>query len=151
MPIMVARSRLRATEYNVRDAVIRLVSTAEAAYWDVIFARENLKVQQSGLELADTALKRAQLELKLGALSPLEIYQPQQNYATAEIAVSQAQFALQQREDALRRQIGVDLDPNVRKLAMVLTETVLPPADTSVIDAEASARLEGPQPEPGRR
>lgn len=137
IPVMIARSRLRVSEFSVRDRVIRLLADAETAYWDVIFARENLKVQQSGLELSDTALKRAQQELKLGALSPLEIYQPQQNYATAEIAVSQAQYALQQREDALRRQIGVDLDPEVRKLPIVLSETVLPPTDSSTIDAEA--------------
>ncbi|MCL5742475.1 MAG: TolC family protein, partial [Acidobacteria bacterium] len=90
LPIMVARSRLRVNEYTLRNNVMSLVTAAENAYWNVVFARENLKVQQSGLELADAALKRSQLELKLGAMSPLDIYQPQQNYATAEIAVSQA-------------------------------------------------------------
>jgi outer membrane protein TolC len=138
LPIMVARSRLRGAEYSLYDTVMRLLTDAENAYWNVVFARENLKVQQSGLELADTALKRSQLELKLGALSPLEIYQPQQNYATAEIAVSQAQYALQQQEDALRKQIGADLDPDIRKLPIVLTETVLPPSDAAPIDPEAA-------------
>ncbi|MCC6859630.1 MAG: TolC family protein [Bryobacterales bacterium] len=136
LPIMVARSRLRVSEYALRNQLMRLLSDAENAYWSVVFARENLRVRQSGLDLAGEALKRAQLELKLGALSPLDIYEPQQNYARAEIDLSQAQFNLQQQEDALRRQIGVDLDPDVRKLPIVLTETVLPPADTSTIDAE---------------
>jgi len=141
LPIMVARSRLRASEYSLRDQLMRLLTDAENAYWSVVLARENLRVRQSGLDLADEALKRAQLELKLGAMSPLDIYEPQQNYARAEIDLSQAQFALQQQEDALRRQIGADLDPDVRKLPIVLTETVLPPADTSAVDAEKAVEI----------
>ena len=111
-----ARSRLRKTEYDLRDSVQTLVTTAENAYWDLILARENLRVSEKALELADQALKRAQKELDLGAMSPLDIYQPQQVYATAEIGVSQAKFSLAQAQNALRKQIGADLDPNVRNL-----------------------------------
>ncbi len=136
--IMQARSRLRKSEYDLRDTLLRMLTDAENAYWDVVLARENLHVSEKALELADAALKRAQRELELGAMSPLDIFQPQQVYATAEISVSQAQFLLQQRMDALRRQVGADLDPDVRKLSINLTETVLPPADTGQIDAEAA-------------
>jgi outer membrane protein TolC len=62
--------------------------------------------------------------LDLGALSPLDIYNPQQQLANAKLTVSQAEFTLIQKEDALRRQIGVDLDPQIRPLPLVLTETV---------------------------
>ena len=133
-----ARSRLRKTEYDLRDTVQTLVTTAENAYWDLILARENQRVSEKALDLADQALKRAQKELDLGAMSPLDIYQPQQVYATAEIAVSQAKFTLAQAQNALRKQIGADLDPNIRKLPIELTETVLPPSDTNAIDAEAA-------------
>ena len=138
LPIMTARSRLRATEYTLRDTLMRLLSDAESVYWDVLQARENLRVQQSALELADFALKRANQELQLGATSPLEIFQPQQNYATVEIQVSQARFLLGQREDALRRQIGADLDPQFRHIAIQLTESLTPPLDSAAIDAESA-------------
>ena len=135
--IMNARSRLRVTEYSLKDRVIALISDAENAYWDVVLARENLHVQESALELANEALKRAQQELDLGAMSPLDIYNPQQQKATAEIGVSQARFTLVQREDALRRQMGADLDPVIRQLPILLTETVALPADAAVIDTDA--------------
>jgi outer membrane protein len=136
LPITIARSRLRVTQYQLRDTVMRLLATAENAYWDVISARENLGVQLQALALRGEALKRAETELRLGALSPLDIYQPQAEYASAEIQVSQARFQLAQYEDALRKQIGVDLDPEVRRLPLELTEPVLPPNDTSTIDRE---------------
>jgi len=70
--------------------------------------------------------------LELGAISQLEIYQPQAQYANAEILVSQSRFALQQAEDALRRQIASDLDPNLRNVPIVLTEEVAAPIQAAI-------------------
>jgi outer membrane protein TolC len=136
-PITIAKTRVKATEFQFQDQLQGLLTTAENAYWDVIGARENLKVQEQALSLADASLKRAQRELELGALPALEIYQPQAVYARAEILVTQARYRLAQTEDALRRQIGVDLDPELRKLPIVLTEDVLPTTDNKTIDKEA--------------
>jgi outer membrane protein len=127
LPVTIARSRLRQSEYAIQDQILRLVANAETAYWDVVSARENLRVQEQALALFDQSLKRAQRELELGAISQLEIYQPQAQYANAEILVSQARFRLQQAEDILRRQIGADLDPKVQTTPIVLTEDVAAP------------------------
>ena len=127
LPIMMARSRLRGAQYTLEDQVIQIVMSAEQAYWTVVGARENVRVAESGLKLADEALKRAQRELELGASSPLDIFQPQQSYANAQLAVSQARFGLLQTEDALRTQMGADLDPKYREMPVVLTEAVAPP------------------------
>jgi outer membrane protein TolC len=88
-------------------------------------------VCRKNLNLSD-AVSSAQKKLALGAISPLEIFQPQANYANAELSVSQGRFRLSQAEDALRRQMGADLDPNIRNLPIVLTETILPPSDFKV-------------------
>jgi outer membrane protein TolC len=140
VPIMVASSRLRKTEYDLKSSLLQLVSNAENAYWDAVLARENLRVAESARDLADQALKRAQRELELGALSPLDIYNPQQQYATSQIGVSQAQYFLKQTEDALRRQMGADLDSQIRTLPIVLTETVGPEVEAPPIDAEKEVR-----------
>ena len=137
LPITIARSRLRAGQFTLEDQVMNLISQAEFAYWAVIEARENLRVQEKALELADTSLKRSNRELELGAISSLEIFQPQANFATAQIAVTQARYRLQQTEDALRRQMGADQDSRYRDMPVVLTEAVAPPAGESAFDKEA--------------
>ncbi len=136
LPISIARSTLKKTEFDIRDQILTIIANAENAYWDVIDARENLRVQEENLKLAGEFLKRNEKELELGALSRLDIYRPQQNYATAEIQVSRFRYLLAQREDALRRFIGADLDPAVRKLPINLTETVMPPVVSEPIDTE---------------
>jgi len=64
IPIMLARSRLRAADYNLQDQLVQFVTAAEMAYWDVVGARENVRVADESLKLADTALKRAERELE---------------------------------------------------------------------------------------
>ncbi len=127
LPIMIARSRLRAAQYSFEDQVVQLLVSAEQAYWSVVGARESVRVAEEGLRLADAALKRAEKELSLGASSPLDIFQPQQSFANAQLALTQARYGLQQTEDALRMQTGADLDPKFRDLPIVLTEPVAPP------------------------
>jgi outer membrane protein TolC len=135
--LMSARSRLRVSEYNLRNNLLSMVNTAENAYWDVISARENLKVAEGGQQVAEEFLKLSQKQLELGALSPLDIFNPERQLATAKLQVSQAQFTLTQKEDALRKQISADLDANIRNLPLVLTESADLP-DTGAMDREVT-------------
>ena len=127
IPIFIAKSRLKLTEEQVRGRVIGLLVQAENAYWDVIDQRESLRVRENNLGLARAFLERSRRELELGAISPLDIYQPEQQFATAQVGVTQFQYRLQQAEDTIRRWIGADLHPTLRHAPLVLTETAGPP------------------------
>src|SRR6202044_2580167 len=119
LPITIARSRLRAAQYTFEDQLIQIVLAAEQQYWSVVGARENVRVAEEGLKLADTALTRAKKELELGGSSPLDIFQPEQSYANAQLNLTQARYALEQNENALRLQRGADLDPQFRSMPIV--------------------------------
>jgi outer membrane protein TolC len=139
LAIMSARSRYRQSEYDLKTTLQTLVSDAENAYWALINARESLKVMENALALAVKSLERSQRELQLGAISPLDIFDPEQRKARAEGLLSQAVFTLRQAEDAVRRQIGADLDPDARNLPIVLTETSaeVMPGVSAPLDPEA--------------
>ena len=134
--LMMARSRYGIAGSTLKNNLIQLANSAENAYWDVVQARENLRVAQSARKLAVDSLALSQKELDLGAISPLDIYNPQQQLANADLTVSQARFALTQAENALRKQIGADLDPDIRQLPLELTESVESAADSQPLDAE---------------
>jgi outer membrane protein TolC len=137
VPILIAESRLEQTEAQVREQVINLLSQAESAYWTVVEARENLRVAENNLALRKAFLERSHLELKLGAIPALDIYQPEQQFASAQVGVTQALYRLQQAEDVIRRWIGADLDPAYKDVALQLTESADPPAATPPLDREA--------------
>jgi outer membrane protein len=141
LSLMTARSRLKISEFGLKTQILTLVSTAESAYWDVVSARESLKVAIGARDVSAEFLKLSQKQLELGALSPLDIYNPQQQLATNEVSVAQARFTLTQREDALRKQIGADLDPQIRNLALVLTDSADMPLEAINYDREQSIGL----------
>src|SRR5262249_24297450 len=131
----------RICEYNLRQTIINLVSSAEGAYWSVILARENIKVAEGARKVAQDLMDFTQHQLDLGVLSQLDIFQSQQQVAQADLQLANARFALTQAEDALRRQIGSDLDPEIRKLPMVLTESAdVPNADSLKYDPETTVQ-----------
>lgn len=134
--LMMARSRYRVADSTLKNNLISLVGSAESAYWDVVQARENLRVAENSRKLAEDSLALSQLELDLGAISKLDIYNPQQQLANAKLAVSQARFSLTQTENALLKQISADLDPEVRRAPLELTENVDTPIDDTPLDAE---------------
>jgi outer membrane protein TolC len=138
--LMMARSRLKGAEYNLKANLLQMLNTAENVYWDLVQAQQNLRVQESARKLADDSLKLSQKQLELGAISPLDIYNPQQQLATAELGVSQARFQIAQAENAFRRQIGADLDERVRDLPIEVTEAVDLPLDSVIYDVEAEVQ-----------
>lgn len=137
MNITIARVNLRTSEYRQEDQVMNIVVQAENAYWTAIGARENVRVREQALELAAKSLERSETELKLGAISELEIYQPRADYTAAQLSLAQAKYQVTQAEDALRRQIGADFDPRYRTMPIVLTESVEVPANDIKFDNEA--------------
>ncbi len=140
IPILIARARYDNSQSQALDRVITLIATAENQYWQVVSNRESLTVQENNLELRQRFLERSERELELGAISRLDIFQPQQNFANAQVAVTRAMYQLQQAEDRLRRQIGADLDPEIRNLPLVLTESAEPPIYMPSFEPEETVR-----------
>lgn len=136
IPIMLAQSRFKKAGLDLKTSLFQLLTTAELAYWQDVQLRESLRVQQSALDLADKFLKRQERELELGAISKLDIFQSQLQFAQAQGQVSQATYQLRQQEDVIRKQIGADMDPDIRKLPIVLTEPVAAPLNSDRLDAE---------------
>ena len=140
IPILIARARYDNSQSTARQRVLGLIAQAENTYWQVVSNRESLNVQENNLELRRRFLERSQRELELGAISPLDIYQPEQNYANAQVSVTRARYQLQQAQDRVRRQIGADLDPEIRNLPLVLTESADPPIYMPTFEPEESIR-----------
>jgi outer membrane protein TolC len=136
IPVMVAQSSYKKAQFNLRASLLSWVNTAEYAYWNVVSARENVRVQEKARDTSKANLDFVQKQLDLGAVSPLDIFNPQGQLASAELALSTARFGLELAENALRHQIGVDLDPDLRKLPIELTEPVDISTESMDLDTE---------------
>ena len=85
-------------------------------------ARDNIKVLQQTLDLAQKSYDRDKQALDLGALASLDIYQSETQVAQRKTDLVTSQYAYVAALDGLRRQIGADTSPALRALEIVLED-----------------------------
>ena len=137
IPLFEAQSSYKQTGFNLTSTLLSLINNAENVYWNAVSARETVVVQQKALEASQFNWDFIQKQFSLGAISYLDTYNPQQALAQAQLAAAQAVYSQAEAEDAVRNQISVDLDPDLRKLPLNLTESVeLPESESIVPDKE---------------
>ncbi|HVR43088.1 MAG TPA: TolC family protein [Thermoanaerobaculia bacterium] len=101
--INIARNNLGISQEGFRNALLLGVLAAEEAYYDLIFARQNLEVRQQSLDLARDQERITRIRIDVGASAPLDILEPRVAIATREEEVISAEASIRDVEDRLRR------------------------------------------------
>ncbi len=103
LAISVAKNRLQYSELGLRQQIITTVTAVETAYFELIYAREFVKVQQEALVLAQTQLKDDKKRVEIGVSAELggtieqdeaQVAQSRANLIAAEKALSEDQNTL---------------------------------------------------------
>ena len=82
--IRVAKNRLKYSEQSLRLQVITSVTAVETAYYELIYARESVKVQQEALNLAQTQLDQDRQRMQIGTLAQLDVQQDESQVAKSQ-------------------------------------------------------------------
>ena len=124
--IKVDRKNLKISELGFSNQVMQTVTDVERAYYNLIFAYENVKVQEKALELAERLLKENRRRVEVGAMAPLEEKQAESQVATSRADVLEARQQVALRENALKQLItqqyadwhGLEVRPSETMVAM---------------------------------
>jgi outer membrane protein TolC len=137
-----ARAKVNAQRslFELRSDVLDLVLETEIAYWNLAFARADRELIASSRELAENLLEENRERERLGLVTPLEVLQAEAEILNQQEAIIQADRAIEDAEDALRRAMGaVDFAGPITETFEVdrLPERIaaLPPMDAVVIDS----------------
>jgi outer membrane protein TolC len=98
LTIRVAKNRLKYSELTLRLQLMQTITTLEQAYYDLIYYRENLMVQQQAVRLAERLVEENQKKLEVGTLAPLDLQSAQAQLASTRAAVIAAQSQLGTQE-----------------------------------------------------
>ena len=72
LQIILNKKSLEASEQALRAQIMNSITDVEKAYYNVIFAQDNIKVQQKALELAERLVAENRKRVEVGALAPLD-------------------------------------------------------------------------------
>jgi outer membrane protein TolC len=91
---------------NYKSRLLQVVYNTESAYYDLVFAREQLKVRQLSLDLAQKLLDENQTKKDTGVATDLDVLQAQVGVATARNNVVLAEKTVSDAQDNLLNLIG---------------------------------------------
>ncbi|MGO9271682.1 MAG: TolC family protein [Terriglobia bacterium] len=137
-PIVIAHRNLTQSRDTFEAQVSTTLQQVIDQYWQVVLARESLRVAQSSFEQAQKSYEHDKRALELGALPPLNIYQSESQMAQRRVQVIQQEYALKQAEDAFRPLVGADLDPYISVLDLDLVEDPDPKGELLTVDAKTA-------------
>ena len=69
LTILVAKNQLKYYEQALRGQIITSMTAVENAYYELIYARENVKVQQEALSLSETQLDQDKQRVQIGSVA----------------------------------------------------------------------------------
>lgn len=91
---------------DLKGSVLVVVRNVEAAYYNLVFARQQRGVRQLSLELAQQLLEENRARRQTGVATDLDVLQAEVGVANARRSLLLADQTVQDREDALTALIG---------------------------------------------
>ena len=91
---------------DLKGSVLVVVRNVEAAYYNLVFARQQRGVRQLSLELAQQLLEENRARRQTGVVTDLDVLQAEVGVANARRSLLLADQTVQDREDALTALIG---------------------------------------------
>ena len=108
LTISISKNRMKHSEQQLRLQLITTVTAVQNAYFELIFAHENVKVQEQALQLAVQLYSENKKRVEVGVLAPLDEKQAESQVATARAALLAAQQTLRTDENTLKNLITDD-------------------------------------------
>ena len=132
--IRIAKNNREISDVAFRLQVITTVDQIENMYWDLVYAFENVRVQQEALAYTQRALEDARRQAQVGTVPPIQVVSAQSTVSTGQqnLIVAQNNLQLQQllMKNALSRSIE---DPILAEADVIPVSVMQVPQEESVI------------------
>ena len=123
--IRIAKNNREVTDVAFRLQVITTVDQIENMYWDLVFAYENVRVQQESLAFAQKTLSDTQKQVQIGSMAPIEVVRAQSTVAADQQSLIQAQNTLQLQQLLMKNALSRTLvDPRLADAEVIPTSTI---------------------------
>src|SRR5437867_5002507 len=106
--IRIAKNNRKIADWAFTQQAITTVTNTIAAYWELVFARENVKVQQQAVTVAEKLYNDNKKQLEIGTMAPLDVTRAESELATNRQNLIVAQTLQLQDQQVLKNAISKD-------------------------------------------
>jgi outer membrane protein TolC len=130
--LQVAKNESKIMNEMVRLQTSTTMAKAQNDYWDLVAARENVRVAEESLQLAHRFLRDAKTKEELGAASGLDVTTASSELASRERDLAGAQAVLQMREVELKNDISRDISQILDALQIETMDPLPEPQNSDI-------------------
>ena len=128
-----AKNERQAADQYFAQQVITTITAVATAYWEYVFARENVKVEEAALGTSTKLYNDNKRQLEIGTMAPLDVLTAESEVATDRQNLILAQTTQLQSQTVLLNDITKQLmDPTVINVEIIPTTTLTSPADVNI-------------------
>lgn len=100
--IKIAQNNAVVEQHIFRDRVLTVIASVEQNYWELVYAKESVKVAQAALKAAEELLATNRIKAKGGVMSVVDVLQAEAAVASRVEQVLVAEKVIRDEEDQLR-------------------------------------------------
>jgi outer membrane protein len=131
--IRIAKNNREISDVAFRLQVITTVDQIENLYWNLVYAFENVKVQQEALAFAQKTMQDTQRQVQFGTVPPIQMVSAQSTVATDQQNLILAQTNLQLQELLMKNALSRNLeDPILADAEVIPTSTMQVPQQEQI-------------------
>jgi outer membrane protein len=139
--IMIAKNNRKLADYVFEGQAITTVTSTINAYWELVYARANVSVQQQAVSVSQRLYGDNKKQLEIGTLAPLDVTRAEATLATDQQNLIIAQTIKMQDEQILKNAISKDpLAANLINVEIIPTDKPTPPETTEAASFEESIK-----------
>ena len=147
--IMISKNNRKIADWAFAQQAITTVTNTIAAYWELVYARENVKVEEQAVATSEKLYSDNQKQLSAGTMAPLDVTQAKSELATDRQNLIVARTVQLQDEQILKNAISKDpMAPNLINVEVIPADEPTPPAaveNPSFEDAVKEAYAKRPE------
>lgn len=127
--LMISKNNRKVADWAFAQQAITTITNTITAYWELVYARENVKVEQQAVAVSEKLYSDNKKQLQAGTMAPLDVTRAQSQLATDRQNLIVAQTVQLQDEQILKNAISKDpMAPNLVNVEIIPTDEPTPPA-----------------------
>jgi len=135
--VRIAKNNREISDVAFRLQVITTVDQIENLYWNLVYAFENVRVQQEALAFAQKTLSDNQKAVEVGTLPPIQVVSAQSTVASDQQALTVAQTNLELQQLLMKNALSRNLqDPTLAAAEVIPMSTIQLPTQEPVVPTQ---------------
>jgi outer membrane protein TolC len=132
--IRIAKNNREISDVAFRLQVITTVDQIENIYWDLVYAYENVRVQEESLTYTQKGLEDSKRQAQVGTVPPIQVVSAQSTVATGQQNLIVAQNNLQLQELLMKNALSRSIeDPILAEADVIPTSTMQVPQEEPAV------------------